>query len=678
MRRHTTTLSAGLVLSLAAVPAAAQSAPETAALALEPVVVTADKTEKRVTDTLAPVSVRGGEELERWQPSSVQDLLQGVPGVTVGLSPGGGPGAKINIRGLEDFGRVNVMIDGTRQNFQRSGHSENTMVFVDPELIERVEVVRGPTAAIYGSGAIGGVVNFVTRDAADLLRPGRTLGATVTARAGSNANERAGTAAAYGKIDWADVVVMGSATTRDDYDGGDGTTVDHSAWDQTSGLAKLTLTPADGHTVRFSVMQSESEYESGTSATDDLTTTVETYKAEYRLTPPDQPLIDLTANLYYTTTEQDETRVDGSLAGRETEVTVETPGFDLFNTSRFMLASTGHALTYGIDGFQDSVEATRAGGPLDFTPAGDRRLIGGFVQDEIALTERLTLIGALRFDDYELDGGGVESSDDALSPKITAGYEVLDGFTLYGSWARAFRAPSITETLINGRHPAPASFAFVPNPDLKPETAETWEAGVNVAQDDLFRPGDRLRVKASIYTSTVDDYIEEYTNIVMGPRGPNWAASTYGYENVAEASLHGAELEVSYDAGFAYASLGLTHARGKNETTGERLSSGLGDRATLVIGGRERDLGLDFGWRMTGRRGLDVAHADDPTTSTDDPAGGFLLHGAYVTYTPPQLDDAVTLRLTAENIFDVAYREDLALAEPEPGRTITVGGTVRF
>ncbi|GAA0567189.1 TonB-dependent hemoglobin/transferrin/lactoferrin family receptor [Caenispirillum bisanense] len=669
--------------ALAVVLPLAAQAEELAAAAsvqlLEPVTISAERTEKRAVDALAPVSVRTEEDFAPWQPSTAGDLLIGVPGVTTSASSTSGPGTKINIRGMEDFGRVNVMVDGARQNFQRSGHGENTMVFIDPELIGQVDVVRGPSATVYGSGAVGGVVNFRTKDAADLLRPGESFGAAITAGGGTNADERRGTATTYGAVDWADLVVSTSLATRGNYEDGDGRTVPNSGWDQRSALAKLTLTPNESHQLRVGLLHNRFEFKSGTTTVEDLTTTANTVTGQYHFTPPDTPLVDLTANLYYTTTDQKETRITGALSGRRTQVEVETPGFDLFNTSRFDLGGTGHALTVGVDGFQDTVSASRAGGPLDFTPSGERRILGTFVQDEIALTDRLSVVAALRFDDYHLEGGGLESSDNALSPKVTVGYEVFPGITPYATWAQAFRAPAITETLINGTHPPPASFRFVPNPGLAPETAENWEVGVNVAQDGLLLDGDRLRAKAAVYQSSVDDYISQYFNMARNRFGaPDFANSTYGYANVPEATLHGGELEVSYDVGFAYAALSAHRARGKNAQTGERLPSGLGDYATLTIGGRDRDNGLDFGWRFMGRRDLDVALPDNPGDAADDPAGGYLLHAAYVSYTPPQLNEAVTLRLTVDNIFDTKYQETLASQESEPGRTVMLSGTVRF
>ncbi len=86
----------------------------------------------------------------------------------------------INIRGLQDFGRVAVVVDGARQNYQRTGHNANGSFFLDPELIGGIDVVRGPTANIYGSGAIGGVVSFRTKDIDDVVRPGERWGVDIS------------------------------------------------------------------------------------------------------------------------------------------------------------------------------------------------------------------------------------------------------------------------------------------------------------------------------------------------------------------------------------------------------------------------------------------------------------------------------------------------------------------
>lgn len=101
---------------------------------------------------------------------------------------GDDPATVINIRGLQDFGRVAMVVDGARQNYQRTGHNANGSFFLDPELIGGVDVVRGPTANIYGSGAIGGLVSFRTKDINDVLRPGERWGVDLSGSCGSNNN----------------------------------------------------------------------------------------------------------------------------------------------------------------------------------------------------------------------------------------------------------------------------------------------------------------------------------------------------------------------------------------------------------------------------------------------------------------------------------------------------------
>lgn len=110
-------------------------------------------------------------QITQAQPSRLSDIFNGMPGVWFS-ERGDDPAASINIRGLQDFGRVAVLIDGARQDFQRSGHFANGQFYVDPEFLAAVDVVRGPVANVYGSGAIGGVASFRTKELSDIILPG--------------------------------------------------------------------------------------------------------------------------------------------------------------------------------------------------------------------------------------------------------------------------------------------------------------------------------------------------------------------------------------------------------------------------------------------------------------------------------------------------------------------------
>ncbi len=165
------------------------------------------------------------------------------------------------------------------------------------------------------------------------------------------------------------------------------------------------------------------------------------------------------------------------------------------------------AVTYGFDAFRDSVRTSDpASNGDETTPGGRRTVYGGFLQNQLSWG-MFDLIGALRYDAYSLAGGGNSSDGQRVSPKITLGARPVQGLHLC-HLCEGYRAPSITETLVNGLHPVPASFVFIPNPALKPEIGRTIEAGLNIKYDDVFQSGDRFRGKISVFRNDVRNFIE--------------------------------------------------------------------------------------------------------------------------------------------------------------------------
>ena len=139
-------------------PVAAQTGAD---VNLDTITVTPTRTESSVVDAMAGASVITSGEIKQQQPSSIADMLQNVPGVASEVTPND-PGQSINIRGMQDFGRVNILIDGARQDYQISGHNANGTFYLDPQFVGQADIVRGPVSNIYGSGGIGGVVSFTT------------------------------------------------------------------------------------------------------------------------------------------------------------------------------------------------------------------------------------------------------------------------------------------------------------------------------------------------------------------------------------------------------------------------------------------------------------------------------------------------------------------------------------
>ncbi len=130
------------------------------AVELEPVIVTASRTAQTVDETLAPVTVITRDDIERSQARSIQDLLRGVPGVSFSNNGGAGKNTSLFLRGAESD-HVLVLIDGMRVGSATTGTT--SFQHIPLQQIERIEIVRGPRSSLYGSEAIGGVIQIFTR-----------------------------------------------------------------------------------------------------------------------------------------------------------------------------------------------------------------------------------------------------------------------------------------------------------------------------------------------------------------------------------------------------------------------------------------------------------------------------------------------------------------------------------
>ncbi len=106
------------------------------------------------------------------------------------------PGISVNIRGLQDQDRIGMMIDGARQNFQRSGHGSTQRTYVDTAFIREIDIEKSSTSGVGSLGTLGGFVNFRTLEVDDLIAPDRQWGTQINATTGTNAYHFDGSAAA--------------------------------------------------------------------------------------------------------------------------------------------------------------------------------------------------------------------------------------------------------------------------------------------------------------------------------------------------------------------------------------------------------------------------------------------------------------------------------------------------
>ncbi len=644
-------------------------------ISLEGIVVTTSKTEESAIDALSGASAIGKEHLDQqYQANSAAEFLKDLPGVGAQQN-NRDPGVAVNIRGLQDFGRVNVLIDGARQNFQRSGHAANGVFYIEPEMIKEVEVTRGPTSTIYGSGAIGGVVAFKLLDAGDILKEGEYAAVRTKGRFETNGEGKFGSETAAMRSGNFDILGQVNGYWVDPYDDGNGTEIADS-WQKTrSQLAKARWRPAAGHEITASIINYHSEFVDRTEASSsspliqrDSDLENRQYTLGYTYAKPDDPLLDFSANIYRTTTDLDQTRRSNN-APRYFDIA--TDGIDVHNTSRFEYHSVKVALTYGGDAFKDTVDTLDLTSNGDeFTPSGERNVEGTFMQSRLTFFEVVDLIGALRYDQYELSGDNLSSEGSRVSPKVTLGVTPITGATVFATYAEGYRAPALSETLPSGVHPG-FPFVILPNTSLRAEVAHNIEGGVNLKYDGVATAGDAFRAKVVAFRNKIDDYIgpDDQTNPgCFAPPFPS--CGTYQYVNFGLAKFEGVEIEAIYDAKIWFAGVNASHVRGTDEETGEAILSVRPDQVVITLGMRALDNKLVFG----GRGRLIDAQDRVPPGSLVTQSDGYALLDLFAEY---QLNEATALNVNIDNVFDHTYREYL-YPENDPGFNARLGLTMRL
>jgi hemoglobin/transferrin/lactoferrin receptor protein len=690
--------SLAIILSVSGAVGVQSALAQQQPMVLDTITVVSSKTGEKAGDTLAPVSVVTQDTVQATQPTRMSDLFYNIPGVWM-QDRGDDPSTAINIRGLQDFGRVAVIVDGARQNYQRTGHNANGSFYLDPELISSLEVGRGPTANIYGSGAIGGVASFNTKDINDVVRPGDKWGVDVGGMIGSN--KLRGDTSAFGGVRVnPNVDVFGGAVYRSqqNYKDGAGTEIANTGNNISSGIFKLTVRPADGHEVKLGSIIQRDLYNIGQfnlgqtttaapaasiAGTSVYATNVTNYinTLGWKYSRPDDKLFDWDSKVYWTRTDNDQTKTYNnrittgggtcSLAAPGNNVSgcvgdprsyrIDTVGLDLHNTTRADFGGLRNAFTYGIDGFQDEVTSRdfRGNGNVT-TPSGKRTISGGFLQWKANYSSWLEIVSAARYDHYQLSSGSTSSSGSRVSPKITIGVTPVPGITPYVSYAEGYRAPSLTETVISGAHATgggPALFVcpdgttgvfcFVPNPNLRPEVGKNKEIGVNLKFDSLFVKDDSFRGKINGFQNDISDYIDA---VAYGPTvipGFGTFNQFYQYQNIPTARIRGFELETMYDKGAWFVGFNATIQKGTNTQTGIGLTSVQPRRATTTAGMRflDRKLVLSAQWSAV-------------SANTDIPAGyvpstAYNLVNVYASY---QATKNALINLSVENLLNKYYR----------------------
>ncbi|HOV58456.1 MAG TPA: TonB-dependent receptor [Rhodanobacteraceae bacterium] len=696
----------GLALCAADVPAESAEAPESAgegiearrrreehgpapADALPTVQVTATRAAVAARDVPRAIDVVDASAARSAGALTLADLLRGRPGIAVQATTPGQ--ATPIVRGLKGSEVLHV-VDGFRLNNAIFRNAPNQyFALVDAQSLDRLEVVRGPGSTLYGSDAMGGVVQALTPEYRYTGTPWQAEGGARWQFASGDLSRLAHAEAAAGR----EGLSLAGSVTRQDVGTrrlGEGARLHPSAFDARAAQAKLLWSP---HADAELVLSAQYLIQPSTPRVDELVPgygQVQPTSAEFYFEPNRRRFLQVKYRLERTTAWYD--RAEFQLGRQLIDDDRRTRDFgssqrDLERnrdrldgaTASFQREAGAHRLAYGIDLYRDRVDSTRERLNLSsgvLTPRAARfpdgarmRSDGLWLSDALTLAPRWQLDAALRYDRVVTElppnaqGVGVRLAPRDLSGSLALGFHARDDLRLVGSLARGFRAPNVFDLGVFGDRPG--NRYAVPNADLRPETVVTADVGVK-----LDREG--WRGEAFLWRSR---YRDKITAVDTGEVTPSGRLVVQN-RNLASLDLWGVEAGLSWRFGAgseAYGVLNLT--RGSER-----------DGATHYAADRIPPLNGRMGLRWRPRTNLRLegyaayaARQDrlSPRDAIDpriNPAGtpGWSTLNASAAW-DFRRDATLTLRL--DNLADRRYREHGSGAD-EVGRSATVALDWRY
>ncbi len=472
--------------------------------ARDTIVVTATRSEIPITDAIVPVTVISREDIELSGAADLSELLRFEAGIDIGRNGGPGQATSVFLRGTES-NHVLVLVDGVRMNPGTIGGG--AFQHISPEVIERVEIVKGARSALFGTEAIGGVINIITRRNISSIEAGVGLGSFDSRNLYVSGGYR-DDAIEFGiTIDSADTDGFSPSLFSDIDRGYDNLSVNAYAMkDYDGGDVALRTWNADGNV----------EY------------------LDFFLAPVDQDFTNRTTALEWNQSLAGIGKSSLILSTMEDEIR-QSQSPDFVNSSRTTLDwqltrdAGRHLFTAGVFLADENAESLSFGSGFD----EDTDVRALFVQDQWTGDGQRAFV-AVRFTDHETFGN-------ETTWNIEYARDLSDTLTVNAGAARAFRAPDATDR-----------FGFGGNPDLAPEIATEFQAGLR------YTPAPRHRIDFDVYQNDIDDLIEfEFVNFTL--------------VNVDEARIRGAELAYEYTGRNFTFSSSLVNQRAENRTTDARL-----------------------------------------------------------------------------------------------------------
>lgn len=515
---------------------------------------------------LPPVSASlPQEDLQRKPVQNLKDVLKEVPGVQ--LTNEGDNRKGVSIRGL-DSSYTLILVDGKRVNSRNAvfRHNDFDLNWIPVDSIERIEVVRGPMSSLYGSDALGGVVNIITKKIGQKWSGTVTVDTTVQEHRdrGDTYNGQFFTSGPL--IDGVlGMKAYGSLAKREKDDPQNSTTTDTGETPRIEGFSsrdgnvEFAWTPNQNHDFTAGYGFDRQDRDSDSLDKNRLE------RQNYSVSHNGRWDYGTSELKYYGE------KVENKNPGNSSPITSESNTVDGKYT--LPLTAINQFLTVGgewrHDKLSDAVNLT--GGTSSKTSASQYAL---FVEDEWRIFEPLALTTGVRMDDHETYG-------EHWSPRAYLVYNATDTVTVKGGWATAFKAPSLLQLSPDWTsNSCRGACKIVGSPDLKPETSESWELGLYYMGEEGWLEG--VESSVTVFRNDVKDRISisrtsdvnaapGYQNFVGFETGANGRRiPVFSYYNVNKARIQGVETELKIPFNDEWKlSINYTYNDGRDVSNGE-------------------------------------------------------------------------------------------------------------
>jgi hemoglobin/transferrin/lactoferrin receptor protein len=649
----------------------AYAADNKAVTELDAVVVNATRIDESLTKSSRAIVKISAAQLEELQAASVAKALKHEANISVTNGPR--PSAQgVEIRGLSG-NRVLQTVDDARQN---AGSGHRGTYFIDPEMLKSIEVLKGPSSSLWGSGAIGGVVAQYTKSAQDFLEEDEQFGGYLKQGYETNGSRTKTSGSIYGIQDSVDWLFNASYLDSNNIKVGNDETLNNSASMGRSALAKLGWQLDDAQRLELSLRSNNSNELVPSNPSAEVSRSVPLVRREttdnnlslaYELNPTDNAYLDAKALIYVNQTDYDEDRVT---KGQIDATEFNTLGLSLSNKSIFGKGTGRTELVYGVDGYKDTIETVRDDkGQTGQRPGnidGEVSTLGAFVTAKVSLSDTVSVEPALRYDSFSNQSNnlGLEIDDSAVSPSLALVWQSTPWLNLSARYDEAFRAPSIEEMYSSGSHycipPIPRFLpngmcnTFAINPDLKAEKAKNKELKADFSFSELSATGadDELNLTLSVFRNDVDDFIvQSVSNPLMGIPG---FEQTTSWDNVSSAELTGFEISSRYRYNQTRLSINYGQTQGKDADSNEYIANIPANKLSLDLSQGIMEGDVKLGTRLSYVASQTDVPLDNKVAKYDD----YKLWDIYVAW-EPSMGDLAGLRVdfAIENIGDEQYKQ---------------------